>query len=231
MTTSAFFETVEKVFFDWNYNHPRILYALMRSLKPEIAVEVGTYRGYAACYMAQALKENGKGHLYCIDDFSEGMQKAYDENHWNTNLMVCEVREQATLIRGKSQTVQWPEKVDFAYIDGWHGYLIAREDFMKAFSRGAEVICFDDVTSTIGVRQLMLDIRAEFKQYFDIVEIFRDCGLAIVVRKKEKPPATFSQEYPNHPGVVLTNMEEEAKIMHIQEAGRVNGRCVTREAL
>ena len=68
--TGDFFKRVDEVFHDWKYDHPRILYALIRSLKPLVVVEVGTYRGYAAAWMARALQENGIGMLYCIDDFS-----------------------------------------------------------------------------------------------------------------------------------------------------------------
>src|SRR4051812_20105134 len=131
-----FFDKVEKLFATWHYDHPRILYALIRSLKPTIAVEIGTYRGYAACYMAQALKENGNGHLYCIDDFSEGMQKKFDANHWRSNLEECNLLNWTTLLRGKSSEVKWPDKVDFAYIDGWHGYTTVVEDFISCSSRG-----------------------------------------------------------------------------------------------
>jgi len=69
---------IDAQFPNWNYMHPSVLYGLCRSLKPRVVVEVGTYRGYAACYMAQACKENGFGHVVAIDDFSEGMQKKYD---------------------------------------------------------------------------------------------------------------------------------------------------------
>src|SRR5271166_4779601 len=110
MDRKNFFETVESVFHDWHYDHPRILYALMRSLKPTVAVEVGTYRGYAACYMARALQENESGLLYCIDDFSEGMQKRYDAQHWHQNLVICGVREWAKLLVGKSSEVVWPDR-------------------------------------------------------------------------------------------------------------------------
>ena len=61
---------IDRHFPDWNYDHPRMLYSFIRALKPQVCVEVGTYRGYAACYMAQALKENGFGKLYCIDNWS-----------------------------------------------------------------------------------------------------------------------------------------------------------------
>jgi len=219
--TSNFFETVERIFHDWHYDHPRILYALMRSLKPKIAVEIGTYRGYAACYMAQALKENGDGHLYCIDDFSEGTQKKYDSHHWDENVSKCGLSGYITLIIGKSEEVAWPSKVDFAYIDGWHSLRQCESDFAMAAESGAECICLDDVTSTVGPSFFVQELRKTGE--WDVLEIFRDCGLAVCVRRKPKSPVTFSQELPNHPGVVLTGMSVEKKWEHLDAASLVTG--------
>ena len=44
-----------------------ILYALARSLKPTVCVEIGSARGKSACFVGQALHENGHGKLYAID--------------------------------------------------------------------------------------------------------------------------------------------------------------------
>ena len=203
-----FFERVEKVFETWHYDHPRILYSLMRSLKPEIAVEVGTYRGYAACYMAQALKENGRGHLYCIDDFSEGMQQRYGSDHWCDNLRVCGVLDWVTLIQGKSVDVAWPDSVDFAYIDGWHGYRTVALDFQNAARRGAECICLDDVVSTVGPALMAQRLRDGSE--WGVCEIFRDCGLAICSRRMGRV-LTFSQESESNSGVVMTGWTMEQK--------------------
>ncbi len=224
LTTSGFFETVERLFHDWNYRHPAILYALMRSLKPKVAVEIGSYRGYAACYMSRALQENGSGHLYAIDDFSEGMQKKYDVSHWQANLEACGVRDFATICVGKSSLSElWPETVDFAYVDGWHSFKQTRYDFIMAANRGAECICLDDITSTVGPSMFIQFIREEYRKEWDVCEIYRDCGLAICVRKKPKPPVTFSQELPNHPGVVLTGMTAAEKRKHLDDASKVTG--------
>lgn len=214
-------DRIEQQFPDWRYDHPRILYSLMRSLKPRIAVESGTYRGYAACYMAQACKENGVGHVYCIDDFSEGMQKKYDADHWRANLAACELTDWATLIVGKSSDVTWPETVDFAYIDGWHGLKAIRQDWENCNLRGAECICLDDITSTVGPSYFIQELRRS--QYWDVLELHRDCGLAVCMRRKAKPPVSFSQELPNNPGVVLTGMTVEEKRRHLQDATRETG--------
>lgn len=44
-----------------------LLWGLVRMLKPEIAVETGTYRGTTARQIAQALWANGCGHLWTCD--------------------------------------------------------------------------------------------------------------------------------------------------------------------
>jgi hypothetical protein len=45
----------------------RLLYGICRSLKPAVAVEIGSARGKSACYIGRALKENGSGRLFAID--------------------------------------------------------------------------------------------------------------------------------------------------------------------
>lgn len=45
----------------------KTLYALVRALKPAVAVEIGTHRGASATHIATALARNGKGSLIAID--------------------------------------------------------------------------------------------------------------------------------------------------------------------
>jgi predicted O-methyltransferase YrrM len=49
----------------------RILYALVRATRPEVVIQVGTAIGCSAAHIAAALKANGTGHLYAIDDSSD----------------------------------------------------------------------------------------------------------------------------------------------------------------
>ena len=44
-----------------------LLYGLVRSMKPETCVEIGSARGKSACYIGIALNENGRGRVYAID--------------------------------------------------------------------------------------------------------------------------------------------------------------------
>lgn len=215
-----FADRVEAQFPDWQYGHPKVLYGLIRSMQPIHCVEVGTYRGYAACWMAQALKENGKGHLYCIDDFSEGMQKKYDADHWRANIAALDLTDWVTLIVGKSSMVEWPKSVDFAYIDGWHGYATCMGDFLDCSTRGAECVCFDDIISTVGPRNAITEVK---EWGWDAIEILRDCGLAVCIRRKPKPRCNFSQEIPDHPGTIMTGWSEKEIRDHLLKASKKTG--------
>ncbi|MBI4136501.1 class I SAM-dependent methyltransferase [Candidatus Roizmanbacteria bacterium] len=48
-------------------NYGDLFYSLIRLYKPKTVVELGTKAGYSAYHIARALRENGKGHLYCYD--------------------------------------------------------------------------------------------------------------------------------------------------------------------
>lgn len=221
---SNFHEIADTVFHDWNYSTPKALYGLVRALKPSVVVDCGTYRGYSAAWMAQAVKENAAGMVYAIDDFSL-KQFTPDRNvavaHFWDNLDRCGVREYVTLIEGKSEEVKWPERVDFAYIDGWHSYLAAKHDFEQAAKRGAECICLDDVTQSVGPRMLMDD--PKIREEWDIVFVNRDCGMAICMRKTQRGPITFSQEIPGHLGHDLQVMTRAEQLEHLREASKING--------
>jgi len=54
--------------------HPPVgllLYALVRSLKPELVIETGSFIGYSSLCISQALEDNGQGVLHSFDLFSE----------------------------------------------------------------------------------------------------------------------------------------------------------------
>ena len=49
----------------------RTLYCLVRLLRPELVVETGSYIGYSACCIGQALEDNGQGMLHAFDMFDD----------------------------------------------------------------------------------------------------------------------------------------------------------------
>lgn len=50
-----------------NKAYSYFFYGIVRGLKPKLSVELGTYAGFSAYYIASALKDNGFGSLHCYD--------------------------------------------------------------------------------------------------------------------------------------------------------------------
>jgi len=221
---SDFYQTAEERFQDWNYDHPKILHGLIRSLKPAVAVEIGTYRGYAACYMARAIQENNCGHLFCIDNFSllDHVERYGDPvAHWEENLRQAGVREWATLLKGDVAEVEWPKRVDFAYIDGWHSYQACKSDAERCMALGAECITFDDVLTTVGPRKYFAELSED--PAWQCILIQRDGGLGIAYRKMPMRRVEFIQELPDHPGQTLHAMNDAEVKEQIKAAAKVTG--------
>lgn len=221
MNTASFFDTVESIFHDWNYGHPKVLWGLVRALRPKVVLEVGTYRGYAAAYMARALQENNSGHLYCVDNFSltDHVGRYGDPvKHWRDNLMKCGVVDFATLICGDSGSVPLPRSVDLAYIDGWHSYLQAKQDFELCAQRGAQCICLDDTLNCIGPRRVVAELDPN---QWTAATIPNDNGLTICSRAVNRR-VTFSQELPG-PGTDITAYTDQQLREHLAQASALNG--------
>lgn len=211
----SFFDTVEDRFVGSAKQHPKMLYSLMRMFGVELAVEVGTSRGQSACWMARAIQEQNNGRLYCIDDFDDNADK-HAERNWNDNLCACGVRDWVVLLKGKSREVQWPHKIDFAFIDGWKSYMAVIHDFLAAECRNAACIVLADTVRTIGPRRVVELIRRHRSHVWGVTEITDGTGLAICTRKAAKPLPTFSQELPW--GVDLADAGEDGIKAHLEQA-------------
>lgn len=223
---SDFYNNVEKVFKDWNYGHPKVLYGLIRSMRPRTVVEIGTYRGFGAAWMAKALQENNDpgARLFCVDNFSLTDHEAkYGDakRHFRENMEVLGVSDFVEVIEGDSRFAPLPNAINFAYIDGWHSFKVAMSDFKRVAELGAECVCFDDTTQSVGPRMVLNAIRQTGE--WDVLEIQRDCGMGIAMRRTKKGPIVFSQELPApHKGVILTGMNPADQQAHLYEAARIN---------
>lgn len=226
----SFHETVKERFSDWNYGHPLILHGFIRSLKPEVVVEVGLYRAFAACWMARALQENNKGKLYAIDNFTltEHVERYGDpRTHAEGNLRACGVEGWVEIIEGNSDEVEWPDKVDVCYIDAWHSYTAAKNDFFKALERGAYLIALDDTENCVGPRMLVEELRRMAYiggDQWDVMDIHADNGLTIFLKRQPRRLVTFSQELPlPNPGVDLRPLTLDEQQQHFDEAAKTTG--------
>jgi predicted O-methyltransferase YrrM len=89
----------------------QILYALIRSLRPERLLEVGVDSGGTTTHILSALEANGAGHLDSVDIKAE------------VGIGVPEsLRHRWTLHTGDALTIALPDQADFIFEDGEHSY-------------------------------------------------------------------------------------------------------------
>lgn len=140
-----------------------LLYSLVRLYRPEIAVEIGTYKGNAAIAIGQALKDNNSGNLYTIDPFEQEIVR--------TAIRKANLQDIVVFKKGYSQEVLPSlklSKVDFAFIDGDHSYESVSRDFglvERLVPKGGIVIFHDVLVAPEqgfdGPRKVISEIEAK----------------------------------------------------------------------
>ena len=112
----------------------RMLYALVRALRPETIVEIGSLHGCSASHMAAACLRNGFGTVYAVDP-------CLDFSRVDPGLMT-------RLVPVRRDFFEWelPERIDFVFEDGAHekGFTgRALKRLAPNLPEGAAVFCHD----------------------------------------------------------------------------------------
>jgi hypothetical protein len=150
------------------YTEGVYLYAVLRTVRPEVVVETGVANGFSTAFSLLALHANGEGHLYSIDlprevgrayepgTFYEGEGRAGippgSDPGW---LIPPPLKERWTLILGRSQEELPPllerlGTVDTFMHDSEHSFDCMWFEFNAAWPalRPGGVLVSDDVNST-----------------------------------------------------------------------------------
>ena len=150
------------------YAEGAYLYAVLRKLRPEVAVETGVANGFSTAFSLLALDRNGTGHLHSIDlpreagreyapgTFYEGEGRAGippgSEPGW---LIPAELTARWTLVLGRSQEQLPPllerlGTIDSFMHDSEHSFDCMWFEFHAAWPRlrPGGVLVSDDVNST-----------------------------------------------------------------------------------
>jgi predicted O-methyltransferase YrrM len=173
-----------------------LLYGLARSLKPSVAVEIGSARGKSACYVGQALKENGFGKLFAIDPHTRTSWN--DEDSVDTlgeirrNIKALRLERQVEIIRDMSSNAaaRWMLPIDMLFIDGDHSHEGVKKDwdlFMPFVTQFGVVVFHDTMwdlkpdspysRADMGVPAFVEELRM---QGYPVTTLSNDFGVSVV---------------------------------------------------
>jgi predicted O-methyltransferase YrrM len=174
-----------------------LLYGITRSMKPSVCVEIGSARGRSTCYIAMALKENGRGTVYAIDP--------HTETNWNDylsrdtydilkgNIAALGLGGQVQILRAFSDEVarSWDSRIDLLFIDGDHSYDGVKRDWelFSGYLSPFGVAIFHDTIwdlhpdpavprlANMGVPRFVDELR---EKGYPVLTIDKDYGVSLV---------------------------------------------------
>ncbi len=184
----------------------RFLYDLVRLLRPRVALETGSCKGYSTLVTAQAMADNGAGHLHAFDLFldfpgyvSPVLGPCEDAMHIvRGHVERAGLANRVTLHKGDSSKrirqdlADCCGHVDFAFIDGDHTLRGCLKDWMavdRLLAPGAVVLLHDtepDLCGWLGPRYLLEKLGEGAEQGYHWINMPspEGFGLALIQKKK-----------------------------------------------
>ncbi len=172
-----------------------LLHGIVRSMKPEVCVEIGSAQGWSTCHVGLALREHFHGHLYAIDPHLPTQWNDIDAVEslpiLQGNLQRFGLENYVTIVRKTSGDAarDWTRPIDFLLIDGDHSYEGVKRDWelFSPFLHPFGIAVFHDTTWEIhgpnrpdmGVPRFVDELRLAGHP---VITIDRDCGLSMVQR-------------------------------------------------
>jgi predicted O-methyltransferase YrrM len=133
----------------------RLLFRIVRQVKPEFCLELGTCLGISAAYIGAALKVNRRGHLYSI----EGAAALADVAKRNLAQLGL---DNVSVLTGRFHDVLPSlllRQYGFTFIDGHHDRDATLSYFAQILPHASGVMVFDDIHWSPGMSEAWEQIR------------------------------------------------------------------------
>jgi hypothetical protein len=147
----------------------KILYALIRALKPAHVIEIGSYHGCSTTHICEALLKNGKGKLTSVDI----------THRFKAPARFKKVLKQVESDLFKYEFPKTP-RVDFVYEDALHepGQVSHIWNLFKKFAKKGAAILSHDAEHYIVGKNVRMGIGEIVDDYKTMLVNPSDCGFA-----------------------------------------------------
>lgn len=153
-----------------------LLYCLIRTLKPENVVEIGTYYAGTTEVLARAVWENGVGCVYSIDPYGAGRVSGAIAA-WPPPLQAITTCSFDNSMSFLTQLLRAGTPIDFILIDGEHDFEFVRFDLEMCarLLRPGGIIVIDDAEQAgpFSAAKLFLADHPQWLELGDCVAAFR----------------------------------------------------------
>lgn len=158
----------------------QMLYALIRALKPQSVLELGTSRGCSATHILQALRDNGSGTLDCVDN---GSQVAVIGDMIPANLRDFATIHQTSIEEAIPIALEEGYRYDFILEDGMHSFeqvKLVWENADRLLNPGGMIVSHDAMHNVAGpvVREAIAAAGYGDEAVNVLIEP-ADCGFAV----------------------------------------------------
>lgn len=170
-----------------------LLYCLIRALKPENVVEIGTYFAGTTEVLARAVWENGSGCVYSVDPYG-ARRVSHAMAEWPEQLKAITTCSFDNSMSFLTQLQQAGTPIDFVLIDGEHDFEFVRFDLEMCarLLRPGGIIVIDDAEQAgpFSAAKSFLADHPQWRELGDCVAAFR-------------PSSPFAEQRSSVPGTSL----------------------------
>ncbi|MEV6873102.1 class I SAM-dependent methyltransferase [Amycolatopsis sp. NPDC051128] len=142
-----------------------LLYSAVRSIRPEVVVELGTSYGFSTLHIAAALRDNGHGTVITAEIDPRKVRDAT----WN--FTAAGLASHVEVLPGDAvRTFKgFGEQIDLVYLDGWVGsYLDALTLLQPALRPGAQVYANSTRRFEVPARPYLDHVRNSANGFFSM---------------------------------------------------------------